>query len=293
MLAKFVFPITNRSPSLRRWLWKRLYQYLAGYGLSSWLFMNYGFERTGSLDKWLELETADEPDRYGIQLYHQVAAAIDLKGLDVLEVGSGRGGGASYVRRYLKPRSVTGVDFSPKAVEFCRQTYGIDGLSFMVGDAESLPFEDASFDAVINIESSHCYGSVAAFLGQVKRVLRSDGHFLHADLCPYADAHMLRRHLEESGLAILEAEDITANVLRAMVLDSPRKVALIQSHIPGWLRKPFQEFAGVQGVGANELLRGGALVYMRHRLQKRDLSAWAWRAVESQRTNQPVICRSS
>lgn len=268
MLAKFVFPITNLSPSLRRWLWKRWYQYLATYGLPSWLFMNYGFQRTGSPDKSLELEPADEPERYCIQLYHHVAAAIDMKGLDVLEVGSGRGGGASYIRRYLKPRSVTGVDFSPKAVEFCRHTYAIDGLSFAVGDAESLPFEDASFDAVINIESSHCYGSMAAFFGQVKRVLRPGGHLLHADLCPYTDAHMLRRLLEESGLTILEAEDITASVVRAMELDSARKVALIQSQMPRWLRKPFQEFAGVQGVGANELFRGGALVYMRHRLQK-------------------------
>ena len=181
MLAKFLLAITHGSPSLRRWLWKRWYQYLAGYRLPDWSFMNYGFERTGALDKWLDLEAADEPDRYCIQLYHQVAAAIDLEGLDVLEVGSGRGGGASYVRRYLKPRSLTGVDFSPKAVEFCRRKHTIDGLSFVVGDAESLPFEDASFDAVINVESSHCYGSLAAFFGQVKRVLRPGGHFLHAD----------------------------------------------------------------------------------------------------------------
>jgi SAM-dependent methyltransferase len=268
MLAKSVFPITNLSPSLRRWLWRLCYQYLAGYGLASWTFMNYGFERTGPLQKWLELEAADEPDRYCIQLYHKVAAVIDLKGLDVLEVGSGRGGGASWVRRYLKPRSVTGVDFSPKAVEFCRRTHAVDGLSFVAGDAESLPFEDSSFDAVINVESSHCYGSMAAFLGHVKRVLRPGGHFLHADLRPAKDAEALRQQLAESGLTILQAEDITANVLRAMELDSARRVALIESHLPRWFRGPFKEFAGVRGVGANELLCCGELAYMCHRLQK-------------------------
>jgi ubiquinone/menaquinone biosynthesis C-methylase UbiE len=268
MLAKFLLAISNRSPSLRRWLWKRWYQYLAGYRLPNWSFMNYGFERTGELDKWLDLEAADEPDRYCIQLYHQVAAAIDLEGLDVLEVGSGRGGGASYVRRYLKPRSLTGADFSPKAVEFCRRTHTIDGLSFVVGDAESLPFEDASFDAVINVESSHCYGSLAAFFGQVKRVLRPGGHFLHADFCPPADADVVRRQLEETGLTMLEAEDITANVVRALELDNARKVALIESHTPRWLSKTFEQFAGVQGSEIYELLRSGALVYRRHRLQK-------------------------
>ena len=268
MLAKCVFPITSLSPSLRRWLWQRCYQYLAGYGLASWTFMNYGFERTGSLEKRLELEAADEPDRYCIQLYHRVAAAVDLKGLDVLEVGCGRGGGASWVRRYLKPRSVTGLDFSLKTVEFCRRLHAIDGLSFVAGDAESLPFEDSSFDAVINVESSHCYGSMAAFLGHVKRVLRPGGHFLYADLRPPRDMEVLRQQLGESGLTILEAEDITANVVRAMELDSARRVALIESHLPRRFRWPFKEFAGVQGVGANELLCNGELVYECHRLQK-------------------------
>ena len=50
------------------------------------------------------------------------------------------------------------------------------------GDAESLPFGDEMFDAVVNVESSHCYGSTPAFLAQVKRVLRCGGHFLFADL---------------------------------------------------------------------------------------------------------------
>jgi SAM-dependent methyltransferase len=267
MLAKFVFPITNLSPSLRRWLWRRCYQYLAGYGLESWTFMNYGFERTGPLEKWLELDAPDEPDRYCIQLYHRVATAVDLKGLEVLEVGSGRGGGASWVCRYLEPRSVTGVDFSPKAVDFCRQTHHVDGLSFVAGDAESLPFEDASFDAVINVESSHCYGSMVAFLRHVKRVLRPGGPFLYADLRPPEEADVLYQQLAESGLTILDAEDITANVVRAMKLDSDRRVALIESHLPRWFRGPFKEFAGVQGVGANELLCSGELVYMCYRLR--------------------------
>ena len=36
------------------------------------------------------------------QLYHYVAAAVDLDGKKVLEVGSGRGGSASYVARVLQ-----------------------------------------------------------------------------------------------------------------------------------------------------------------------------------------------
>ena len=36
------------------------------------------------------------------QLYHYVVAAVDLDGKKVLEVGSVRGGGASYVARVLQ-----------------------------------------------------------------------------------------------------------------------------------------------------------------------------------------------
>ncbi|QDU31359.1 Phthiotriol/phenolphthiotriol dimycocerosates methyltransferase [Anatilimnocola aggregata] len=58
----------------------------------------------------------------------------------------------------------------------------MEGLSFVVGDAENLPFEDDTFDAVVNVESSHCYRSDPAFLAQVRRVLRTGGHVLFADL---------------------------------------------------------------------------------------------------------------
>lgn len=51
----------------------------------------------------------------------------------------------------------------------------------MFGDAEKLPLADASFDAVLNVESSHCYGNVETFFREAARVLRPDGRFLFAD----------------------------------------------------------------------------------------------------------------
>src|SRR5437016_14665802 len=92
-----------------------------------------------------------------------VAGSIDLKGLDVLEVGCGRGGGASYIMRYLKPKSMTGVDIAEKAIAFCKRYHTVEGLSFRYGDAESLPFDNNTFDVIVNIESSQCYGSIPRF----------------------------------------------------------------------------------------------------------------------------------
>jgi ubiquinone/menaquinone biosynthesis C-methylase UbiE len=56
-------------------------------------------------------------------------------------------------------------------------------LSFIKGDAEALAFDAGSFGAVINIESSHCYGSMETFLANAKRVLCQKGYFLYADFC--------------------------------------------------------------------------------------------------------------
>ena len=36
-------------------------------------------------------------------------------------------------------------------------------------------------DVVLNVESSHCYGSMPRFLAEVRRVLEPRGYFLHAD----------------------------------------------------------------------------------------------------------------
>src|ERR1700752_4130464 len=101
--------------------------------------MNYGFVPPPGAEP-LVLRSDDEPDRYWIQLYHQVAGAIALTGRSVLEVGSGRGGGASYVARYLGPRSLVGVDVSNSAVALCKERHHAPGLSFRQGDAEQLPF---------------------------------------------------------------------------------------------------------------------------------------------------------
>ena len=49
-------------------------------------------------------------------------------------------------------------------------------------DSEDLPFPDDSFDAVINIESSHTYPNFSRFLAEVARVLRPGGHFLYTDV---------------------------------------------------------------------------------------------------------------
>src|SRR5436190_461440 len=110
MLTRLLVFLTSISPGLRRVLWRWWYNKLAKQiGQAEWTFMNYGFH---ARDGELELKAEDERDRFCIQLYERVTSGIDLRGTDVLEIGSGRGGGASYVARYRGPRSIVGVNFS-------------------------------------------------------------------------------------------------------------------------------------------------------------------------------------
>lgn len=61
--------------------------------------MNYGFVALEPDVSELDLAEEDENDRYFLQLYNHVATAVDLKGKQVLEVGSGRGGGKQQRKR--------------------------------------------------------------------------------------------------------------------------------------------------------------------------------------------------
>jgi ubiquinone/menaquinone biosynthesis C-methylase UbiE len=214
------------------------------------------------------LQEADEPDRLYIQLYHHLAQPVDLNGLEVMEVSCGHGGGASYIKRYLQPKSMLGVDLNPRAIDFCRRHHKVKGLSFLQANAESLRFEDQTFDAILNLEASHCYGDMAQFLNQVVRLLRPGGYFLFADFRSHAGQPLLHRQLEQSGLDIIKAENITPNVLKALGLASAERVTLIRQFAPRLLQRWFKRFAAVKGSNIYNAFQSGEMVYWSYVLRK-------------------------
>ena len=269
MLRRTFDVAARASPKFRRFMMKSWYETLVVLDRQRDItFMNYGYSGLDSTPNEIPLNDAEQVNRYCIQLYHHVAAAIDLSGKDVVEVGSGRGGGASYVARYLKPRSMKGIDFSKNAIEFCRKHYAVDGLSFVQGDAENLPLDDHSVDAIINLESSHCYGSMAKFLSEVYRVLRPDGHFLFSDHRDHDKLGLLREQLENSGLKLIKETDITKNVVAALDLDNDRKQRMIAQKCPRVLRREAEEFAAMKGTRAYEAFKSGYSRYLSFVLHK-------------------------
>jgi ubiquinone/menaquinone biosynthesis C-methylase UbiE len=258
----------NNFP-FRKFIWKLWYNHMASkYESINIKLMNYGYVDRDLNAKQLELDHNDETERYCLQLYHHVASAVPLTGLNVLEVGCGRGGGASYVMRYLQPNSLTGVDFSQSNINFCRQKYQLPGLKFELGDAEALQYADNSFDVVINVESSHCYQYITKFFAEVNRILHPNGYFLFTDFSPKEAVENTHKQLLQAGFSLLKEENITDNVFASMELEHQRKVEIIEGQVSRIFRWLASYFAAAKGTPMYEALRTRELEYLCYILKK-------------------------
>jgi SAM-dependent methyltransferase len=269
-------------PRLQKQMSKLIYGFASRAGAGPGMtFLNYGYAPLEPNAAERDAAAIDDPDRFGTNLYDRVASGAPLEGRDVLEVGCGRGGGAAFVFERHRPRSLVGLDLARSAVERARREQGRAGLAFVQGDAEALPFADASFDAVLNVESAHWYPDVPQFLREVHRVLRPGGclllaDFRHSDLTdrdernamPTSDMHEFIAQLEASPLTIVEQEDITENVRHALELDSPRRRRMIEARHPRLLQRGVLAFSAVVGTPLYEALASGEMTYRRFVLRK-------------------------
>jgi SAM-dependent methyltransferase len=243
---------------------------------AGWNFMNYGLHTTRFDEDPISLRPEDFPERLNIQLYHALLAEVPTEDSHVLDVGCGRGGGAAYVHRYLKPKRTVGIDLSQRAVKVCLENHRTRGLYFLGGDAENLPFRDASFDVVINVESSHAYVSMEQFLQEVRRVLRSGGFLVYSDLRWSAEnksgresgIDLLKQQFAACGLNTVHEADISEGVWTSMRLSAEKRGALIRELIPRPLQSTFAELAGLPGTRLYEWLNMRKLVYLSFILQK-------------------------
>lgn len=228
-------------------------------------FMNYGFAKD---DHKVDLKDEDEKNRYSAQLYNYVATGVDVKGKDILEVGCGRGGGLSYIKRYLEPGSATGLDLNKKAIEFCKNYYAKDKIEFFQGNAEKLVFEDNSFDVVINVESSHRYNSMDKFLNEVYRVLKPGGYFLITDFRHTDKLDKLSKQFKDSNFNLVKDELITLHVLEALNITSAERELLISKMAPKLLKGLGKKFAATEGTPTYNKFAQQEFEYFYNILQK-------------------------
>jgi SAM-dependent methyltransferase len=105
-------------------------------------------------------------------------------GMRVLDVACGTGNLAIPAARL--GAVVTGVDIAPNLIEQARENARREGLTiqFDEGDAENLPYEDGSFDAVITMFGAMFTPRPELTAAELKRVVRPGGFIAMANWTP-------------------------------------------------------------------------------------------------------------
>ena len=266
-MFKRLFAKVKYSAWYRKLNAKVIYELLAKrIPASDWQFMNYGYSP-------MDCESSFQCEKkhlqqFSLQMYHYLALKTCVEGKQVLEVGSGRGGGANHIAGTLNPASYTGMDLAQNAVNLANKLHNQPNLKFIQGSAEAIPLESNSIDVVINVESCHAYGSVPKFLSEVKRVLKPGGHLLLVDFRKVQDLEKFQGEIDSCGMKIVEKEDISSNVVRAIETEDDAKRERIRTLIPEKWQELFAEFAGVVGSRIHTTLKGKTRFYYRYVLVK-------------------------
>ena len=104
----------------------------------------------------------------------------------VLDLGCGAGTDSLVASLMVGPEgSVTGIDMTPEMLAKARagaEALGATNVEFVEGEAEGLPFEDASFDVVISNGAIDLIPDKDAVFGEIHRVLVRGGRIQIADV---------------------------------------------------------------------------------------------------------------
>jgi ubiquinone/menaquinone biosynthesis C-methylase UbiE len=182
-----------------------------------------------------------------------MAESLDYAGSrdrDVLDVGCGQGIDlAGYARNGAR---ATGVDLTPRHVELARAHLAALGLEGTVvqGDAEDLPFPDASFDRVSSNGVLHHTPDMDRALAEIARVLRPGGRAtvivynrrsLHYWIEQVLHEGLMRRKLFREG----SMEGVLSSGVEHSSIEAR---PLVRVYGPGELRRMMQRagFAGVE-----------------------------------------------
>jgi ubiquinone/menaquinone biosynthesis C-methylase UbiE len=143
--------------------------------------------------------------REAYQLSVEKACAVLSSDNRVVEIGCGTGiitlGVAACVGR------VIGTDVSPEMIEVARrkaEEREVENVDFRVSDGYALPYDDASFDAVLMFNTLHVVKEPEALLREAHRLLRPSGYLVSATDC-YAEPVPLAIRLKLLVQGLLKA----------------------------------------------------------------------------------------
>lgn len=115
-------------------------------------------------------------------------------GARVLEVGCGRGVALAPLAELCLPRRLVGLDIDVELLAIARTRLAGRGVhaELVHGDVRDLPFDDRSFDLVVDFGTCYHVGDAALALAEIARVLDHGGRFVHETPLSQRLAHPVR-----------------------------------------------------------------------------------------------------
>jgi len=134
-------------------------------------------------DSWHVGMAAEESSQAEVSYpWHRTVARLlpDLNGLDVLEVGCGRGDFLLWLAGKYSGAKFAGVDFSDSAIAIAQSKLQAanTNVRFLADDAQALKLPSAAFDYVISCECIEHVARPEAMSREIARVLRPGGGFI-------------------------------------------------------------------------------------------------------------------
>lgn len=111
-----------------------------------------------------------------------------------LEVGCGQGVALVALARLREPQRLVGIDIDPHAVGAARRALNAERIDaeVHVADVRSLPFEDGSFDVVVDFGTLFHIARANSGIAEISRVLMPGGLLVHETKISQVLSHPVR-----------------------------------------------------------------------------------------------------
>jgi ubiquinone/menaquinone biosynthesis C-methylase UbiE len=153
---------------------------------------------------------ASNPWVYDEERIKRLVSAARLTGTErVLDIATGPGYIAEAFAK--RAREVVGMDLTEAMLAIARERtteHGVGNISFRMGDAQNLPFEENQFDVVVCRLALHHVQQPFQVLSEMSRVCRRDGTVLVEDI--YASEHPARAAYQDRWEILRDASHVRA-----------------------------------------------------------------------------------